>query len=153
MQTIFERFKKMRFYLLETISELSIEQLNETPVGFSNNIIWNVGHLVVTQQIICYKRAGVDMIVDNDFFEQYKPGSVPATFVNIQKWEEIKTMFISCIDILESHYNKNLFANYAAWNTRFGAELINIDIALQFLPYHEGLHQGTISAIKKLVVS
>jgi trehalose-6-phosphate synthase len=151
MQTIFERYKKMRVYLLESINDLTIEQLNEIPKGFSNNIIWNVAHLIVTQQIICYKRANLNIIIEESLFELYKPGSIPEAYVSEEKFEEIKKQFLDCIGHLEKDYKNNLFSNYTAWNTRFGAELINIDVALQFLPYHEGLHQGTIAAIKKLV--
>jgi DinB superfamily len=150
-QTIFDRYKKMRAYLLEGINDLTIEQLNEVPKGFSNNIIWNVAHLIVTQQIICYRRANINITIVEDFFELYKPGSLPEAYVSKERFNEIKKQFLECIDQLEKDYNNNLFANYTAWNTRFGAELINIDVALQFLPYHEGLHQGTIAATKKLV--
>lgn len=37
--------------LLESILEnYSLKQLNMIPKGFSNNLIWNIGHIIVTQQ-------------------------------------------------------------------------------------------------------
>jgi hypothetical protein len=55
------------------------------------------------------------------------------------------------LDELETDYNNNLFATYTAWNTRAGVEITNIDIALHFILYHEGLHEGIIGALKKFV--
>jgi hypothetical protein len=32
----------------------SLEQLNKVPPGFSNNLIWNIGHSIVAQQMLVY---------------------------------------------------------------------------------------------------
>jgi hypothetical protein len=48
-------------------------------------------------------------------------------------------------------YLNNLFASYPPWSTRYGVEITNIDDALQFLLYHEGLHAGIIIAMRKLL--
>lgn len=45
--------KKLRFAILKTI-----EQLNKVPDGFNSNIIWNVAHLIASQQNLCYMKAG-----------------------------------------------------------------------------------------------
>jgi len=37
------------------ITPFSLEQLNKIPEGFNNNLIWNIAHCVVTQQLLCYK--------------------------------------------------------------------------------------------------
>ena len=63
-----EIIKKPRLALFELIKDLSIEQLNQVPPGFNNNIIWNMGHLIAAQQGICYRRAGTDMIVSEDYY-------------------------------------------------------------------------------------
>ena len=51
----FEILKLTRQYLLNDIKDLTVEQLNEVPAGFNNNIIWNVAHMLATQQGICYE--------------------------------------------------------------------------------------------------
>lgn len=50
--------KKLRFAILKTIEQLPTEQLNKVPDGFNNNIIWNVAHLIASQQNLCYIKAG-----------------------------------------------------------------------------------------------
>jgi len=50
MKKEIERLKKTRIFLLDLIKDLTTEQLNEIPKGFNNNIIWNLGHLIASQQ-------------------------------------------------------------------------------------------------------
>jgi DinB superfamily len=76
----FNRYRKVRQLLLDTVSNLTTEQLNHTAHGFNNNIIWNMGHVIAAQQGICYKRAGKALQIDNIFFETFKPGTKPKTF-------------------------------------------------------------------------
>ena len=59
-----EIIRKTRAYLLESLKDLSTEQFNQIPGGFNNNIIWNLGHMIATQQGICYIRAGITQTVD-----------------------------------------------------------------------------------------
>jgi hypothetical protein len=31
------------------------------PEGFNNNLIWNIGHIIVSQQLLVYKLSGLPM--------------------------------------------------------------------------------------------
>jgi hypothetical protein len=148
-----EIIKKPRLALFELIKDLSIEQLNQVPPGFNNNIIWNLGHLVAAQQGICYRRAGVATIISEDFFNTYGPGSKPDRFISKAELDEIKEYFTSTLDQFVVDYNNNLFANYVAWTTRYGVDLNTIDDAFKFLPFHEGLHFGYVMAQRRALLS
>ena len=153
MQTHIDRYKKLRQYILENIKDLSNEQLNKVPVGFSNNIIWNLAHLVAVQQAVCYKRAGKDLKIEESYFDLFKPGTKPELIFDDGMIAKIKTMFIDNIDFLQTDYSNNQFKNYTTWTTRAGLEITNIDIAINFMMYHEGLHEGLIGALKKFVIA
>jgi hypothetical protein len=146
-----EIIRKTRSFLLDYIKELNIEQLNKIPVGFNNNIAWNLGHLVAAQQGVCYLRASLKTWVDEDFFNTYKPGSKPTEYINESQTEKIKELFFSSLDILKSDYEKGLWTNYPVWSTRYGVELKTIEDAIQFLNFHEGLHLGYIMALKRAI--
>lgn len=151
MNKAIDTIKKERLFLLKLIEGMRLEQLNEVPQGFNNNIIWNLAHLVASQQGVCYLRAGVKTWIDEAFYLRFKPDTKPAGFMDAHETEEIKALLLSSLDQFEADYNANLFSNYKAWTTRYGAELTNIDEAIQFLLYHEGLHTGYIMALKRLV--
>lgn len=146
-----EKIKIARNSLLSTVAELSIEELNEIPAGFNNNIIWNLAHLTAAQQGMCYVRAGVPTGVSEEFITPFKSGTKPEKFVGENEVRALKEIFLSSLDQFEADYRKNLFANYSAWKTRAGIEINNIDDAIQFLFFHEGVHAGCIIAMKKLV--
>lgn len=141
--------RKARLVLTNTIKELSIEQLNEIPAGFNNNIIWNMGHLIATQQIVCYRRAGVDTVVDADFVNAYAPGSRPERFIAEEEVLRIQELFVTSLDRFEQDMQTAIFNNYTQWTTRAGVDINNINDVDAFLPYHEGMHVGYIMALKK----
>ena len=60
MTKAFELHKAIRARLLRFLDwKPTPEQLALIPEGFHNNILWNIAHCVVTQQLLCYKLAGV----------------------------------------------------------------------------------------------
>lgn len=146
-----ERIKKIRAFLIDSVNDLSADQLNEVPPGFNNNIIWNLGHLIAVQQGVCYVRAGVKPVTDEKYVVLYKPGTKPDKYVAGDEVKTIKELLLSSLDLFKTDYQTNMFANYPAWTTRYGVELSNIDDALQFLLFHEGLHSGFVAALKNLV--
>lgn len=145
------RVKSTRIFLLEMIKDLSVDELNEIPAGFNNNIIWNLGHLIAAQQGICYVRAGLSPAVIEQHYAPFRPGTKPGKYLDGNEVVHIKQTLLKSLDQFETDLQNNAFANYIPWTTRYGVELASIDDALQFLLFHEGLHSGCITAIKKVL--
>ncbi len=146
-----ENIKNVRKYLLNLIADLDPDQLNKTPNGFSNNIIWNLAHLTATQQRICYLRSGLKPVVQDRYITPFIPGTKPEGFIDSTEIETIKSLFISTIDELESDYKKSFFTPYEEVTVRYGVTLTNVDDAINFLLYHEGYHASIITVLKKFV--
>ncbi|MCC8426546.1 DinB family protein [Mucilaginibacter sp. UR6-11] len=151
MTKAIEIIKMPRLHLLNLIKDLNVDQLNKVPAGFNNNIIWNLAHIVAAQQNLCYKRAGLDIVIDERFFTAYLPETKPEKFVDANEVEVIKTLFLLTLDQLEADLQTNRFDNYIPWTSRYGVELSNIDEAVKFVPFHEGLHTGYIWALKRMI--
>lgn len=149
-----EKIKNFRLFLLRQLEGLTAQQLNEIPLGYNNNIVWNVAHLICAEQSMCYVRAGLPLVVDEKYFSPYLPTTKPTGFVDEQEIDVIKELFINSIDKLQADFQKNLFSNYSpsAMTPKFyGVEVNNIDDALDFLLYHEGFHGGYIVSLKHAV--
>ncbi len=144
-----EILRNTRKFLLGFIADLSAEELNEIPKGFNNNVIWNLTHLVATQQSICYVRAGQPLAVEEKYFHPFKPDTKPERYIDAAEVDIIKELSLSVIDRFEADYEKGLFAHYTAWTNRYHIELSTIDEVLGFLPFHEGLHLGYVMALKR----
>ena len=142
---------KTRNYLLDLTKDLSPAQLNKIPPAFNNNIIWNLAHLIAGQQGICYIRAGLEPFVGQPFFATYKPGTKPEKELSEAEISEIKKLFISSLEQFAKDYENGIFEKYLPSKTRYGVELTNIEEAIDFLTFHEGLHVGYIMAMKHLL--
>lgn len=152
MNSQIETIRKTRSLLLEQLAGLSTSQFNQAPKGFSNNIAWNLGHLVAVQQGVCYKKAGLPTMISDGFWRRFRSGSKPEGMIDAKEISHIKQLLFFTLNQLETDYNKQIFGNYTAWTTLPGDELTCIDDGLKFLEFHEALHAGTIIAIRALVI-
>src|SRR6476620_10825581 len=98
METSFEITATSRNVLLKFLENYSLEQLNKIPQGFSNNLIWNVAHVIVVQQMLVYHLAGLPMMVSNEMVEKYKKGTKPEGEVSQAEVDEIKSLLFSTIE-------------------------------------------------------
>jgi hypothetical protein len=152
MNSKIEKIKKFRLYLLTQLKGLTNQQLNYIPATDNNNIVWNLGHMIAAQQNMCYVKANKGIVVADDFFTQYLSGKKPERIADEKHIEELFKIFVTCIDQLQNDYDKKLFSEYspsAAILKVYGFEVSNIDDALDYLLYHEGLHAGQILSLKK----
>ena len=147
-----ETIRKERTWLLEQVEDLTADQFNQIPQGFKNNISWNMGHMIVVQQGICYQKSGLQQLISDDFGKKFGPGSRPEEVISVIEIVNIKQLLVTTLEQLETDYENQIFDNYISWSTRFGKKAVSIDDGLEFLLFHEKLHSGTITAIKRLVI-
>lgn len=151
MKHQFEVLKQSRNFILNTISNCNNKQLNHIPTGFKNNIIWNLGHLAVTQQLLCYKLSGLPCLISEELIEKFQKGSKPTHPITETEVLEIKKLLLELPQELEIDYNNNVFKQYTMYTTSVNITLNNIEEALTFTLFHEGIHLGVILQLLKLV--
>lgn len=151
MEKEFEILKLNRILVLKSIESLSINQLNIIPDGFKNNIAWNLAHLLVTQQLLCYKLSGLEMFLDQPIVEKYQKGSAPSENMRTEELTMIKDQFLVLVEKFREDYGNGIFKDYTSYKTSVNISLETIEDAIKFNNYHEGIHLGYILALKKLV--
>lgn len=129
----------------------SVEQLNKIPKGFSNNLIWNIAHIVVTEQILVYKLSGLQPMVSEQLIEKFKKGTKPSGEVSAYEISEIKDLLSTTLIQTQKDYQAGVFKTFQEYPTSSGYILKDIEDALAYNLFHEGIHLGVIMAIKKLV--
>ena len=140
-----------RKLFLTLLENLSIDELNVVPQGFNNNIIWNFGHVIVSQQILCYKLAGLPLKIEDTFVSKYSKGTKPETFINDTELIFLKQQAVSLIEELVVDLEKGVFTSYNNYTTSFNVELNSVKDAVKFIAMHEGLHLGYAMALKRIV--
>ena len=151
MEQHFNILRITRNNILNLVEGLSVEQLNKIPEGFSNNIIWNVAHNIVTQQLLIYRLSGADVRISEEMIELYRKGSKPSTNVSGSEIESIKDLLIKTVDWLEEDFDGNIFSDYKEYTTSYNITLSSTEKAIMFNNTHEGLHLGYAMALRKLV--
>ncbi len=136
---------------IRAIEGLSIEALNHVPTNFNNNIVWNFAHVIVTQQLLCYGLSDLPMNVPNEIIAQFRKGTKPTSFVTANLVEELKTLALQLVDKTKIDYENGIFHTFSPYKTSFNLTLNSFEEAIIFNNVHEGLHLGSVFALKKLV--
>ncbi len=146
----FEINRQTRRNVLMAIGDLEFNKLIKIPSGFNNNILWNLGHILVTQQALVYRLSGNPMNVDSQLVDLFKKGSIPLTY-NEEILVKIKNQFIELIDQTEKDYISGLFKEFTEYPTSYGYTLRSVEEAIEFNTAHEALHLGYVMALKRAV--
>ncbi|WP_298314457.1 DinB family protein [uncultured Aquimarina sp.] len=149
MKDQLEITKTNRRLLTKTMDKYSLEDLNKVPEGFSNNLIWNIAHVVVTQQLLVYKLSGLPLIIDDEMIDLYKKGTKTERVVSQEEVDTIKELLFSTLDKTEEDINAGIFKEYQEYPTSTGFVLKSVKDAINFNNFHEGIHLGYILALKK----
>ncbi|UTW66521.1 DinB family protein [bacterium SCSIO 12643] len=138
--------------ILKLIDGLSVEQLNKIPEGYNNNIIWHVGHLIATQQLLIYRLSNTEVLITENIIDEFRKGTKPEKLYSEEDIQELKSMFIEIIHRTEQDYNFDVMNKFTEdYPTSYGVVLKSVDDAVKFNNIHEGLHLGYIMAMRKLV--
>jgi hypothetical protein len=140
--------RKTMASLLENYTE---EQLNSIPGNFKNSLIWNIGHVLVTEQLLIYKLSGLPLKINETLVPLFAKGTKPEAKVDKKQIEMVKKLLVSTILTTRKDYHDHLFQKYQSYTTSTGIVLNNAEDALLFNCFHEGIHLGIILSLKKLV--
>lgn len=151
MQQTFDITRISRKMVSPFLENYTLEQLNKIPDGYSNNLIWNIAHIVVTQQLLVYKLAGLPMLVSDEMVEKYKKGTKSEGIATQAEVDEIKALMFKTLDQTEADYRDKKFNNFQEYPTSTGFVLKDVEDAMVFNNFHEGLHIGIMMSLRKFV--
>lgn len=140
---------KNRNILNTFFEKCSLEELNKVPNGFNNNIIWNLAHVIVTQQLLVYGLSGLPLMTNEELVAKYRKGTKVEGNVTQKEVDEIKDLLFSTLDKTKEDYKKGVFKNYNAYTTSTNSNMTKVEEAIAFNNFHEGIHLGYILALKR----
>lgn len=140
-----------RGLIKQALEGLSLEAYGQIPAGFDNNIAWNLGHIIVTQQALHYTLSGLATAVTKAEVAMYKTGTSPADWSVDPDIPHLLTLLAGLPHKLQADYEADQFQRFRAYRTSTGIHLESLADALAFNNFHEGLHLGTILALKNLI--
>lgn len=151
MEYLLNVIRQTRENFIRLIEESTAEELNAIPAGFNNNMIWNFGHIVASQQGLCYQAAGLEPLIDKQYILPYRKGTKPEKFIGAEEINTIKESMRSTIDQLAEDLSSDKFTSYNAFTNAYGVTITSTAEAVQFFAVHDSYHYGIASAIKKVI--
>ncbi len=142
---------KNRKLLKSFIENHTLEELNKVPEGFNNNIIWNIAHTIVTQQLLVYKLSGLPMVLSDEMVAAYKKGTKTEIDLSQAAVDTIKGLLFSTIEKTKEDYENKIFQTYNQYTVTTKSTLSNVEEAIEFNNFHEGIHLGYILALRKSI--
>lgn len=150
MKNLLQTLLQNRKILYRILKHTTKEELLRIPEGFRNNVYWNIGHIVVTQQLLIYGRSNLQMIVPSDFVEKFRKGSVPNGLASEEEIDELSGYLFTTIERTVADFEAEVFNSYDGFTTATNFEIKNVDDALVFNLFHEAMHLGIILSLQKV---
>jgi len=143
--------KSTRKTLVEKVSGLTEKEFLLIPEGFKTSILWNLGHLVVSQQRLHYSLSSLPALVDRRYVVTFAKGSSPSEWKKVPEVADVLAKLVELPDQLETNYKEGKFTNFTPYDTSAGHRLETIEDSLIFNNFHEGLHMGIIQVMMQLL--
>lgn len=153
LEKIFNITLQNRKILYKILTNTPKEQLFKIPKGYRNNIWWNIAHVVVTQQLIVYNLSGLKMKVPNELVDKFKKGTVPDGTATDEEMDMIKGFLFSTVEWTQGDYENGVFKDFNEYTTSAKVTLRDVEDAIAFNMFHEGLHLGVILSLEKMLIS
>ena len=152
MDWSFDITLKTRAILYKFLENFSLEQLNSVPKGYRNSIYWNIMHVVVTQQLLVYGLSNVQMLLDSEYIKAFRKGTKTKQDASQDDIEYLKSLLISTIEKTQSDYAAGIFTTFTSYTVSTKSTLTNVEEAIEFNNFHEGIHLGYILAMKNTII-
>ncbi|MDC0008118.1 DinB family protein [bacterium] len=151
MKNVLEQTLQIRKGFYQILKSTPEEELLKIPTGFNNNIWWNIAHVVVTQQLLVHKMSNVALSVSQDLVDKFKKGTTPDGTARAEEIDEVKKLLFSTVEGSIKDYENGVFQVFNEYTTSANVTLKNVDDAIAFNLFHEGLHLGSVFALQKAV--
>lgn len=152
MESIFQSMRAVRAKIAAQLEGLSTGQLNAIPAGLNNNLVWQLGHLVVSTELLAYVRSQSIPHKEVPLADRYKIGTKPEGPVSAEEIDWLKERFFTSINQLEADFLAGKLVGAQPFSTHtFGITANTIEEVFHMCLWHDTLHWGNITVMRKLV--
>lgn len=150
-EQLFKRLATARAFTMQALTGLTEEQWTSIPEGFSNNLLWNAGHIAATQSRLLYTLSGLPLPMPVELVEMTGRGSSPKDWPVPPNPEKVMGVLEQLVPQVIEDNRADKFTQFTPVELRPGVSVDSFDDAVLFCILHEGIHIGMIMALKKLV--
>ncbi|MBH0333578.1 hypothetical protein ABH14_28230 [Brevibacillus brevis] len=145
-KVLFQQLEDYRQETLKAIDGLTEEDVNIIPDGFSNNILWNLGHIYLDQYLWIAHLTKETLPIPSDFNEWFNFGTKPAD------WDTQPPKLAVLVSLLQEQPQKIQAAYKDRLEEEFPATESGMHTIAQVLVrtiFHEGMHLASLHTIRR----
>ncbi|RKP53150.1 DinB family protein [Cohnella endophytica] len=148
-EQVFEQFRMWRSWTIDLVESLDEALLDDIPTGFSNNIRWNIGHILVGWDHAVFTNIQKDRQLSLQYHTMFPRGSMPSLWVEtppslIELRNSLSKQQDDIVDATRGQLDRRLVEPFLHMNT--------IGEIMLFQLSHEALHAGVITGIRRCLV-
>ncbi|MGG3283290.1 DinB family protein [Paenibacillus solani] len=151
-EAIFNQLDFARGATIQSVENVTEQEADIIPEGFTNSIRWNIGHIYTVHEQFAFATAGEQPHLPEGFKEWFATGTKPAD------WTTQPPALSELLELLRGQTARirETFANRLNQSSAHPLTIGPLTFQtvgefLSFSMYHEGMHTQTIKAYKKLI--
>ncbi|KMZ40138.1 MULTISPECIES: DinB family protein [Bacillales] len=150
---VWNQFDLIRGMFLARLTEITEEEADVVPNGFQNNIRWNIGHILLTQDFLLFGPEG--MKCPPHYAAMFAPGTKPADWQkegpSLEAFAaELKEQHVRIKEEFHSRLNDPLPKPFELGDK---GTMHTYGEMMVFTLFHEGMHIGCISSLRKAIAA
>lgn len=145
-----DKLAEGRNLLLERTKGLTLAQYNKIPPGFNNNIIWNMGHILVVSEDLLYENSPYQRPVHEFIKSRFEKGSVPDKIIGEDEILLIRHSLQQTTQFYKICTGMDKPGTEIASMSNSGLSVISNEV-MRFLIFHEDMHYRRIAQLMKIV--
>lgn len=149
-----DKWEAVRNTIRKNVNSKSDEELLKVPAGLSNNLLWNLGHVVRTMDFLILKLAGEERYFPADLDPYFAKDSSPADWKTTDGLiQKIKEADLACAEKMKTFLKAAdpQRKHPEPYQTSMGVTLATIKDSFDYNLIHECIHLGQIQLYNKLI--
>jgi uncharacterized damage-inducible protein DinB len=152
LSALMKEFQLVRGSTLHSLGNVNEEVIHTVPDGFSNNILWNVGHILLSAEQLLLRGANESGKLPNQYKGWFGGGTKPADWNGeVPSWHSLVSGLKEQQDWVVTEFGSRLDEKLATPFQIREVEFTTYGDVLSFVMFHEGLHLGQINAMNRLL--
>jgi hypothetical protein len=149
---LIREFSEVRAFTLKFLESIDAEEAMRIPPGFSNNLHWQLGHLLFAQGAALFLWSGKPLPYGRGFKDYFGRGSNPADYDSlVPDWDELKSLAKRQHREMPSQVAGQLEERLVKPIRLMDITMNTTGETLPFLMAHEGEHIAHIKRLRKAV--
>lgn len=155
MDKVFEQLQFFRGFTLNNLQKLEKEHADIQPTGFSNTLRWNYAHILTAYEGLVFQLTGKASKLDPKYMELFSQGTRPSEWtIEAPSLEEIAGELDKqgklIVETFQNSLDEKLMQPFVVSGE---LKLETVREVLTFCIWHEGLHQGVINVLTRVVTN